>query len=185
MKTKQAAWLLLGIQLVLVLSVAGKYWWERMNCPRVWVKAAQYDPNMPLRGRYLELQLAVNACSLPRDKARFDQGYQDATGRQTPGYWTWNVVLAAEDGQLMPRVADRQQVEKDGGSVMHRENQPCESAPLSSETNFFIPDTAKRPFPLAKGQVLWVEVTVPPSGPPRPIQLAVSSAAGWQPLKFE
>jgi hypothetical protein len=32
---------------------------------------------------------------------------------------------------------------------------------------------------------LWVEVTVPPSGPPRPIQLAVSSEAGWQPLKFE
>jgi hypothetical protein len=50
---------------------------------------------------------------------------------------------------------------------------------------FFIPDTAKGPFPLKPGQELWVEVTMPPTGPPRPIQLALSTGAGFHPLRFE
>jgi hypothetical protein len=34
---------------------------------------------------------------------------------------------------------------------------------LSRVTNYFTPETAKGPFELLQGQVLWVEVTVPPS----------------------
>ena len=56
----QRAIVLLAVQAALVLSIAGKYLYEREVCPRVWVPAAQYDPNMPLRGRYLALQLAVD-----------------------------------------------------------------------------------------------------------------------------
>lgn len=185
MKTKYAALFLLGIQLLLVLSVAGKYGYERRTCPRVWVKTGQYDPNEPLRGRYLGLQLSVDACSLPRDKAQFSPGYPYASGGRMPAWWTWNVVLVAQDGHLVPRVADPQRGAGDIEAITLREKQPCESAVLSSAANYFIPDTAKGPFPLKPGQELWVEVTVPPSGPPRPIQLAVSSEAGWQPLKFE
>jgi hypothetical protein len=184
MKHKQAAWVLLAIQMALVLSVAGNYWYERRTCPRVWAQAAQYDPNLPLRGRYLGLQLMVNACSLPRDKGSFFRGYNYPSGH-VPGYWRWNVVVAAEGGHLVPRVADRRQTTEDSGSLILREDQPCESVPLSSTVNFYLPDTAKGPFPLAKGEALWVEVTVPPSGAPRPIGLAVSSAAGWRALKFE
>lgn len=187
MKNKQAAWLLLAIQLVLVLSVAGKYWYERKVCPRVWVKTGQYDPNEPLRGRYLGLQLAVDACSLPRDKAQFSPGYPYpyTSGGRMPASWTWNVVLVARDGQLMPRVVNPEAVPGRTESITLREKQPCDSVPVTQGTNFYIPDTAKGPFPLQEGQVLWVEVTIPPSGPPRPIQLAVSSNAGWQPIKLE
>ena len=91
MKYRSAALTLLAIQLVLVLSVAGKYWCERRNCPRVWVKTAQYDPSTPLRGRYLGLQLMVDACQLPRDKAQFYPGFKYAGGQQTSGYWMWDV----------------------------------------------------------------------------------------------
>ena len=185
MKRKQAAWLLLAIQLVLVLSVAAKYAYERKVCPRVWVKAEQYDPNLPLRGRYLALQLAVDACSLPRDKARFYQGFNYASGGHAPGSWTWNVVLVAHGGHLVPRVVDPLKVREGVEQLVLRENQPCTDVAVSPGTEFFLADTAKGPFPLQKGQVLWVEVTVPPSGPPRPIQLALSSEAGWQPLKFD
>jgi hypothetical protein len=184
MKNKQAAWLLLAIQLVLVLSVAGKYWYERKVCPRVWVRGAQYDPNMPLRGRYLGLQFAVDACSLPRDNARFSPGFAYPGGHALKS-WTWNVVLVARNGQLVPRVVEPKAMPENAESITLQENQRCDSATVSQATDFFIPDTAKGPFPLQKGQVLWVEVTVPPSGPPRPIQLALSSEAGWQPLKFE
>jgi len=35
---------------------------------------------------------------------------------------------------------------------------------------------------LKQGQELWVEVTAPVSGPPRPIQLALSDSTGFYPL---
>jgi hypothetical protein len=184
MKSKQAAWLLLAIQLALVLSVAAKYAYERKVCPRVWVKAAQYDPNLALRGRYMGLQLAVNACSLPRDKAHFSPGFAYPGGHAL-GSWTWNVVLEAQGGHLIPRAVDPLKLPERTESVTLREKQPCDNATTFEGTSFFIPDTAKSPFPLQKGQVLWVEVTVPPSGPPRPIQLALSSESGWQPLNFD
>ena len=39
----------------LVLSLTGKLLYDRATCPRVWVKTAPYDPNLPIRGRYLSL----------------------------------------------------------------------------------------------------------------------------------
>ena len=39
--------MLLVVQLVLVLSIAEKYVYERKVCPRVWVRTAQIDPNLP------------------------------------------------------------------------------------------------------------------------------------------
>jgi hypothetical protein len=183
MKYRSAALTLLGIQLVLVLSVAGKYWCERRNCPRVWVKTAQYDPSQPLRGRYLGLQLMVDACQLPRDTTQFYPGFKYAGGH-TPGYWMWDVSLRAQNGHLVPRVADRRRSPEGVERLTLRKNQPCNNVRLSSVEDYFISDTAKGPFPLKPGQELWVEVTVPPSGPPRPIQLALSSEAGFHPIKF-
>jgi hypothetical protein len=50
--------ILAAIQCLLVLSLSGKLWYDRSTCPRVWVKTAQWDPNLPIRGRYLALRLA-------------------------------------------------------------------------------------------------------------------------------
>ena len=51
--------LVLGaFQCLLVLSLSGKLLYDRASCPRVWVKTAQWDPNLPIRGRYLALRLA-------------------------------------------------------------------------------------------------------------------------------
>jgi hypothetical protein len=61
-------------------------------------------------------------------------------------------------------------------------NRPCERATLSQGVEYFIPDTAKSPFPPKKGEELWVEVTVPKMGPPRPVQLAVSKDGVFTPL---
>ena len=84
----------------------------------------------------------------------------------------------------MPQLQDRRRTPEGVERLTLRENQPCNSVRLSSVEEYFIPDTAKGPFPLKPGQELWVEVTVPPSGPPRPIQLALSSEAGFHPIKF-
>src|SRR3954452_9658702 len=45
------------IQCALVLSISGKLLYDRATCPGVWVKTAPWDSSLPIRGRYLSLQL--------------------------------------------------------------------------------------------------------------------------------
>jgi hypothetical protein len=166
--------ILLFVQLVLVLSVAGKYLYERETRPRVWVRATQFDPALPLRGRYLALRLLLDACGLPREAARtFPQYYRG------PGSWRWNVTLSADHGKLVPTVAPQ------GRQLLTLvDGRPCNRATLNGQEMLFIPDRAELPLPLKPGQDLWVEVTLPASGAPRPLQIAVSSAEGFRPLKL-
>lgn len=186
MKRTVAAALLLVVQLALVLSIAGKYLYERKTRPRVWVRTAQIDPNMPLRGRYLALRLAVNACGLPHDPAHFTQGYKDfSTGKIGPGSYRWSVSLGVQDGHLIPRLEDHARSPEGILDMTQPGDHSCESVPLTGEIELFIPDTAKPPFPHKDGQELWVEVTLPTSRPPRPIQLALSDSGGFRPLSFE
>ena len=49
--------ILAAFQCLLALSLSGKLLYDRSTCPRVWVKTAQWDPNLPIRGRYLALRL--------------------------------------------------------------------------------------------------------------------------------
>jgi hypothetical protein len=181
-----AAAALLVVQLALVLSIAGKYLYERKTRPRVWVRTAQFDPNLPLRGRYLALQLAVDACGLPHDKAHLSPAYK-LFNTQTiePGTYKWTASLGVQDGHLVPKLQDNPRTRDGILDLTQREDRSCERVPLSEATEFFIPDTAKPPFPLQKGQELWVEVTVPQTGPPRPIQLALSDPGGFHPLRLE
>jgi hypothetical protein len=168
---------LLVVQAVLVLSIAGKYLYERKVCPRVWVRAAQYDPNMPLRGRYLALQLTVDACALPRDKAHHMPGY--LPGKDS---WRWTVRPVVQSGKLVPVLAgdfDRPELTDE---VTLWGERSCDRAWLSKGVDYFIADTAKSPWPPKKGEELWVEVTVPPMGPPRPIQLALAKDGAFTPL---
>jgi hypothetical protein len=183
MSRTQRAVVLLAVQAALVLSIAGKYLYERKVCPRIWVKTAQYDPNLALRGRYLSLQLAVDACALPRDEKYHYPGYA-VFNQASPGYWRWHVRTVVEDGKLVPKLAsetDRPEVTEE---LTLRGDALCDRAVLSDSVDYFIADTAKSPFPLAKGAQLWVEVTVPPMGPPRPIQLALSKDGAFTPLSL-
>ena len=50
--------ILAAFQCLLALSLSGKLLYDRSTCPRVWVKTARWDPNLPIRGRYLALRLA-------------------------------------------------------------------------------------------------------------------------------
>ena len=78
--------IVLGVaQCALVLSVAGKYAWDRERLPRVWARTAVVDPNMPLRGRYLALHVEV---------------------APTEGLVNWGMAkLSVENGQLVARAA--------------------------------------------------------------------------------
>jgi hypothetical protein len=67
----QKGLILAGVQCLMVLSLTGKLLYDRATCPRVWVRTAPYDPNLPIRGRYLSLQLVPE-----KDAAYFVQTNQ-------------------------------------------------------------------------------------------------------------
>ena len=64
--------ILAAFQCLLVLSLTGKLLYDRSTCPRVWVKTARWDPNLPIRGRYLALRL------VPEPRA---QWYAETSGQ--------------------------------------------------------------------------------------------------------
>jgi hypothetical protein len=177
MMMRKRAIVLLVVQCLLVSSIAVKYLYERATCPRVWTRAAQYDPELPMRGRYLALSPQVDACDLMRNAKSADDG--------PFGIRSFRARVLARDGKLVAEDARDQLPRIDFPSVSVGVNQPCDSGQLWRGIDYFVPETAASPFPLKPGQELWVEVTVPPSGPPRAIQLAISDSGKWTVLKFE
>lgn len=176
MTMRNRAITLIVIQCLLVSSIAAKYLYERATRPRVWVRAAQYDPELPMRGRYLALSPEVDVCSL---KPQQENTYKDSWHKN------YRVQLSARDGKLAAADAKDWLPRGDYPMATWSNRNPCERAPLSPGIDYFIPENAHSPFPLKPGQELWVEVTVPPSGPPRAIQLALSENGSWRVLKFE
>lgn len=48
-----------AVQVSLVASLGAKLLYDRSTRPRIWVRAAPYDPGLPIRGRYVRLQMIV------------------------------------------------------------------------------------------------------------------------------
>jgi hypothetical protein len=61
----------------------------------------------------------------------------------------------------------------------------CDQMRLDQPVDFYLAEHAQSPVPLKPGQQLWIEITIPPKGPPRPIQLALKDNGVWKPLAFE
>jgi hypothetical protein len=185
MTTQQKGLAVLLIQVALVLSIGVKYAWERHHCPMVWARAQQFDPSQPLRGRYLAISLYADACGLPAEPRRIH-----VTGHVERRYTSvealeWRVVPA--EGITGDLAALQVEDTRSGPTqeLTLEKGMPCEYARLSGTSDFFIPEHAKSPFPLQKGQELWALVTVPPSGPVRPVKLAVSDSSGWHVLNLD
>ena len=73
MNSLQKGIVLAALQCALVLSLTGKLFYDRTTCPRVWVKTQPYDPNLPIRGRYLSLMLAPDAGAQYFDRTNHQQ----------------------------------------------------------------------------------------------------------------
>ena len=167
--------ILAGIQLAIVASLGAKLAIDRARLPRVWAKVRSYDPDLPIRGRYLALQLLVQmqpggegGAKMPRPESKVPCG--SASGK-----------LLAINGQLAATPAEY------GRGVLLT---TC-LAPNSTEVwlmqpvLYFLPEHAENPMQKARGGELWAEVTVPKAGPPRPIRLAVKKGNSFTPLEIK
>ena len=144
------------LQCLIVLSLAGKYAVDRNRLPRAWAKAAPVDPNLPVRGRYLSVRLEVEGNGLP----------------------AWGPVqLRAEGSRLVATPANS----TTGVLVTRGANgRPAIMEPVP----FFLPEHAADPSRRQPGEELWMEVSVPAKGGPRPLRLGVKKDGVLRPLEI-
>jgi hypothetical protein len=193
MKFSKASIALLVIQLAIVSTVAAKYLYQRASCPRVWTRTAAYDPALIMRGRYLSLQLTVDGCgsTLPSAKdAQFprsingDPGGRTFSIRAADTVW-FHAKLAVKDNKLIAIRVPDSDTSMATQTIAGTSGSSCDQMRLAQPVNFYIPEHAADPTRLKPGQELWIEVTVPPKGPPRPLQLALKNNGAWKPLAFQ
>jgi uncharacterized membrane-anchored protein len=193
MKLSKTSVALLVIQLALVSSIAAKYLYQRVTCPRVWVRTAAFDPNLVMRGRYLSLQLTVSGCqsTLPSAKQAVFPRNIDGTTRPNGfsvaprQFVQFPATLKVEGGKLFAIRIQDQDSRPSGQTVTAWPGAQCEEMRLNQPVDFYIAEHAASPLPVKQGDELWIEVTVPPQGPPRPIQLALKQDGVWKPLAFQ
>jgi len=157
-----------AIQLAIVLSLSVKLLYDRATRPRVWARTQNFDPDLPIRGRYLALRIYV----IPEGFT-----YQPPQQPNASDWWPnqqW-ASLSKRDNQL---VASPQ----GSGSAMwihiHKNPDGTLSALSEDSVLIFIPETFQMPS-THPGDELWVELTLPAKGPPRPIRLAIKNAASF------
>lgn len=148
--------ILAALHLGITLSVAGKFFYDRQTLPHVWVKAVPYDPQLPIRGRYVRIQVEA----VP--------GTGWGAGGDVAG-----LRLRVENGQL---VADRRDGAETSGTYR------MGGVLISRALAYFIPQNVPDPSLRAADEELWAEVTVPPSGNLRPIRLGVKKNGLLTPL---
>jgi hypothetical protein len=182
---------LLLIQLAIVSSIAAMYLYQRWTCPKVWVRASAYDPEMPLRGRYLSFQLTADGCQSTLSSAKAAAFPRDFNGAAIRGPYALRAAtefranLKVENNRLIAVRIEADESGSAGQQVSAFPGSPCDRMRLAMPVDFYISDTASDPSRLKPGQELWVEVTVPPQGPPRPTQLALKDNDVWKPLDFQ
>lgn len=145
----------------LVASLGGKLYYDRATRPRVWARTAPYDPDLPIRGRYVSLRLLVE----PR-------GIQELP--QATGQLPQAISLRVENNRLIgvAEAADSSYDSRDL-HIVFVERRGEKLAMVDQAVAYFIPEHIPDPSIRAAGEDLWVEVTVPNKGPPRPIRLGV------------
>jgi hypothetical protein len=147
---------LMMLHCLLVLTIAGKYAWDRDRLPRAWANTTPVDPNLPIRGRYVMLPLRIEPADVSSD---------------------WGTArLTVENDRLVAHPS------QSGGLAIWRRSPAIWV--LSEPVAFFLPEHARDPSRLAPGEELWVEVSVPQNGPPRPVRLGVKKDGVLRPLSL-
>jgi uncharacterized membrane-anchored protein len=142
------------VQTTLLLSVIAKYQWDRAFYPAAWAEAVPVDPGLPVRGRYISLKLFVDYRQASTTESLVRCHLVEMGGRV--------VAYRDDEGDIfITRVQNRWS--------------------LVRSVAYFIPEHASDVSRQANGS-LFVKVTIPPKGDPRPIYLAEKRGTQMIPL---
>ena len=184
------------VQASIVLAVGGKLLYDRTTLPRVWVETAGVDPYLPIRGRYASLRLVVMPSNPPdsawleeRKERQAPEAREAGPSPAPPGeaalaipgggrvaFPVGSLVAADErlEVELLKDAKGGPDVEADAWAEAETDlSDPEGRWVLSMPVAFFLPEHVDDPTLLPPGTQLWAEVTVPETGPPRPIRLAL------------
>jgi hypothetical protein len=152
-----------ALHLAMVASLGGKLLADRAMRPRVWARAAPVDPNLPIRGRYVRLRV----------EASMPPGVDPKTiGR---------VWLSKEGDRLVATPANG----SEGLYARAVTRNDEQIVVVDQSLAYFIPEDVPDPSRRQQGEELWVEVTLPRQGLPRPIRLGVKRAGQLMPLEID
>jgi GDYXXLXY protein len=152
------------VHVLIVCSLGAKLFVDRARRPRVWARTAPVDPDSPLRGRYVRLR--VESSDPESLSPSPDSGY---------------VMLGERDGLLvlLPSPEDT------GLTASVTSVQRRRAVVLDQPLAYFIPEHVPDPSIREPGEELWVEVTLPRRGAPRPIRLGVKRDGVLTPLDLD
>jgi hypothetical protein len=164
--TRRQAGLLLGLAHVALVGTLGlKLLVDRARLPHGWARTAPFDPSTPLRGRYVRL-----AVEIPVQGASAEPGSYAEPG----------VRLRAEGDRVVADLDSSRAVPR----LQFRPENGAWSSRLAEPVAFFIPEHVPDPSLRAAGEELWVELTLPSGGWPRPIRLGVMRSGALTPLEL-
>jgi hypothetical protein len=153
--------LLALLHLLIVSSLGAKLLYDRATRPRVWTKVASYDPDLPIRGRYLSINLDVPY------EGMYNQPYQ---------FGGYRCDLVLENDQLIANL------NPNGEFWVPSLRATTHSAIVSTGMAYFLPESAPDPSRRPASEELWVEATIPRKGPPRPLRLGIKKDGVLTPL---
>ena len=99
--------LLCAVHIALLGGIGGKFLLDRATLPRAWVRALPYDPNLPIRGRYVRLRLdaastRVQSAALEGPVAFFLPEHVPDPSRRPAGEELWVEVSLPTKGPARP-----------------------------------------------------------------------------------
>ena len=165
MTRRQSGLLLALVHVALVGSLGAKLLVDRARLPHAWARTMPFDPSTPLRGRYVRLGVEIPLAGGVAEEGSYAES---------------SVRLRAVDDRVIGEIdsargALRLQLRREDGAWSSR---------LAEPVPFFIPEHVPDPSVRAAGEELWVELTLPAKGSPRPIRLGVMRAGTLTPLEL-
>lgn len=155
-------------QMLLVGSLGAKLLLDRVSYPRVWVPASATNPSAPIRGRYLSLR--VDAAIGP--------------GLELPGPAPVSGLAPTRPVRLVIEGSRLTALPATGSTLMARgvRRRGERVAELVTPLAYYVPGTGRDWLPRGADAIIWVEVTVPPRGGPRPIRIGVRDGEAIVPI---
>lgn len=136
------------------------------------------DPNLPIRGRYVSLRIEA-AVGQDLDLPVSHTIVNPNGSTRTPPPQPIPIALSVRDHQLVALPSPRS-----SGLYARASQRDQRVAVLEQPLAYFIPEHVTDPSRRAAREELWVEVTIPRRGAPRPIRLGVKKDGVLTPLEF-
>jgi len=158
------------LHVAIVSTLGAKLLYDRAYRPHIWVKSAVYDPDLPIRGKYLALSVEAPAVGF------FSQ--TTTWGSDPHEFFSPNRCDLVLRGDHLVAIANQRG--EFWANIRRRDNSLF--ATVNSETAYFLPEHKSGPILHNRDEELWFEATIPRKGPPRPIRLGIKKNGVLTPL---